>query len=88
MAGLSLRSIRRVVAERLPKRKVSEDAMLALKSSLEQTAYFVLDRAAQAHDHENVVRKQIGERPRVRLNAKHIRTALGVDSEQGQDGHA
>ena len=87
-SGLPHRTVRRLVAERLPNRKVSEDAILALKSSLEQTAYFVLDRAAQVHDHENVVRKQIGESPRVRLNARHIRIALGVDSEQGQNGHA
>jgi len=84
---ISKRSIRRMIAERLPGRKVSDDAVLTLKSSLEQTVNFVLDRAAQALDHENVVRKQIGEHPRVRLTAKHIRIALGVDTEQG-NGHA
>jgi hypothetical protein len=85
---LSQRGIRRLVAERLPNRKVSEDAILALKSSLEQTAAYLLDRAAQAHDNENRTRRQIGERPRARLSAKHMRMALGVDSEQGPDGHA
>ena len=85
--GFSERSIRRIIAERFPERKVSEDAVLALKPSLEQTVNFILDRAAQAHDHENVVRKQIGEHPRVRLSDKHIKIALGVDTEQG-NGHA
>ena len=77
-----------MVADKLPGRRVSEDAVLMLKSSLEQTAIYILNRAAQAHDHENIVRKQIGERPRVRLSAKHVKVALGAESEYGQDGHA
>jgi hypothetical protein len=77
-----------MIAEKLPHRKVEKAAVQALKASLDQTATYLLDRAAQAHDHENIVRRQIGERPRVRLSVKHIRIALGVDSEQGPDGHA
>lgn len=86
--GLSERRIRQLMAEKLGKRKVDRSAVVAFKQSLEQTSSFVLDRAAQAHDHENVVRRQIGERPRVRLSAKHIRIALGADSDQGPSGHA
>lgn len=88
LTGLSERSIRRMVAERLPGRKVSDDAVKLLRSSLEQTAHYIIANAAQQHDHENLVRKQIGERPRVRLSAKHIRIALGAESDRGLNGHA
>lgn len=77
-----------MVAELQPGRKVEAQAIHLLKSSLEQTARFIILRAAQQHDHENTVRRQIGDRPRVRLSAKHIRIALGVESGPGQDGHA
>lgn len=87
-AGLSKRALRCMIAEKLPGRKVSEDALLALKASMEQTANYILTRAAQAHDHENIVRRQIGERPKVRLSVKHIKIALGAEPEQGRDGHA
>jgi len=86
VTGLSQRGLRRMVAEKLPGRRVSEDAILSLKASLDQTAYYILTRAAEAHDQENVVREQIGARPKVRLSSKHIRIALCADT--GQDEHA
>ena len=59
-----------------PGRCISHDSVLLLKVHLERVAEAVISRASAIHDRENEMRKQMVERPKVRLSHKHIKMAI------------
>ena len=73
---LSVRSIMRLFHLKAPGRNISQDSALLLKVYLEREAEAVISKASAIHDKENALRKQMGERPKVRLSPKHVRMAI------------
>jgi hypothetical protein len=73
----------------VPGRKVSEDAVLLLKVYLERKAVWMITQASSIHDRENDMRREIGERPKVRLSPKHIKMAIDGKfvEENAKDEH-
>lgn len=62
--------------EAAPETPISEDAAKLLKGHLEAQARSLAEQAARIHQGENALRRQIGERPKRRLSAKHLRMAI------------
>ena len=73
---ISLRSIKLLMHIAIPGQKISEDAARLLKIFLERKAEELAIQASRIHERENAMRREIGERPRVRLATKHIKMAI------------
>jgi len=73
---LSVRSIMRLMHMKAPNTPISHDAALLLKIELERRAENITVQASQIRDRENAMRRQMGERPKVRLAPRHIRMAI------------
>jgi len=73
---LSVRSIMHLMHMNAPDVSISRDAALLLKIELERRAESITVQASRIHDRENVMRRQIGERPKVRLSPKHVKLAI------------
>jgi hypothetical protein len=84
---ISLRSIKVLMHNTVPGRKIADDAARLLKIYLERKAEELTIQASRIHDGENVMRRQIGDRPKVRLSPKHIKMAI-EGKFAGGDGNA
>lgn len=73
---ISLRSIKLLMRKKAPDMPISHDAALLLKIDLERRVENITVQASQIHDRENAMRRQIGERPKIRLSPKHIKMAI------------
>jgi hypothetical protein len=61
-----------------------------LKIELERRAESITVQASRIHDRENAMRRQIGERPKVRLSPKHVKMAIEgkfIDEKADQNVH-
>jgi len=74
--ALSVRSIMALMHMKAPDTPISHDAALLLKIDLERRAESITFQASQIHDRENAMRRQVGERPKVRLSPKHVKMAI------------
>ena len=74
--SISLRSIREKMRETLPGQKISEDAVRMLRIHVEREIVKLTHHANAVHDGENEMRKQIGERSKVILSARHMKMAI------------
>lgn len=85
--AISLRSIKVLMHNTVPGRKISDDAARLLKIHLERKAEELTIQASRIHERENAIRQQIGDRPKVRLSPKHVKMA--IDGKfAGGDGNA
>ncbi|MEW5747203.1 MAG: hypothetical protein AB1793_00235 [Candidatus Thermoplasmatota archaeon] len=73
---ISLRSVRMLLGQKAPERKIERAAVETLKSHLENEAISIAVRASSIHDRENFLRAQLGERRKARLSARHVRMAI------------
>jgi len=86
--SISLRSIKLLMHNTVPGRKVSEDAARLLKIYLERKAEELTVHASRIHDMENQMRDQLGERHKVILSPRHVKMAIdGKYSSQRENGH-
>jgi len=60
----------------VPGRKIADDAARLLKIHLEREAEKLTLQASRIHERENAMRREIGDRPKVRLSPKHIKMAI------------
>jgi hypothetical protein len=60
----------------VPGRKISDDAARLLKIHLERKAEELTIQASRIHDRENAMRREVGDRPKVRLSPKHVKMAI------------
>jgi hypothetical protein len=85
---ISLRSIKVLMHNIVPGRKVSEDAARLLKVFLERKAEELTIQASRIHDRENQMRDQLGEVHKVILSPKHLKMAIdGKFSSSQGDSH-
>ena len=89
MAGLSLRSIKMLMHNTIPGRKISDDAVRLLKVFLQRKTEEITIQASRIHERENTMRKEVGERPKVRMSPKHIKMAIDGKfvEENAKDEH-
>lgn len=73
---ISLRSVRMLMRNTVPGRKVSEDAARLLKVFLERKAEELTLYASRIHDRENEMRSQLGDRQKVILSMRHLKMAI------------
>jgi len=89
---LSLRSVIRLMRARAPKGRFSKDTVLMLRLHLESRAAQLTEQAIRAYERENLMRKQIGERPKKLLAPRHMIAAIEgrVPGDEGgrQNGQA
>jgi len=85
----SLRSIKLLMHDTIPGRKISDDAVRLLKIFIERKAEEITIQASRIHERENMMRQEIGERPKVRLSPKHIKMAIDgkFAGEKANDEH-
>jgi hypothetical protein len=73
---LSLRSVIRLMRSKAPKGRFSKDTVLMLRLHLESRAAQLTEQAIRAYERENLMRKQIGERPKKLLAPRHMIAAI------------
>jgi len=73
---ISLRSIKLLMKNTAPGRKISEEAVRTVKTVVERKAEELTIQASRIHDRENDLRRAIGARPKVVLTKKHIEMAI------------
>ena len=84
---ISLRSIKLLMHNTVPGRKVSEDAARLLKVFLERKAEELTIQASRIHDRENQMRDVLGEEHKVILSPKHLKMAIdGKFAEPKEEG--
>ena len=74
--SISLRSIRLLMQEVLPDKKISEDAVRMVRIHLEREVKGLTAFAAEVHKRENEFRRAIGDPPKVILSNRHMDMAI------------
>ena len=74
--SISLRSVRTIMLEVTGNKRLSKGAIELVIRHLDGTARGLVLHASRIHDRENILRKQVGERPKVILAEKHLKQAL------------
>jgi len=85
---ISLRSVKTLMRNALPGRKISEDAVGLLKVYLERKAEELTIQASRIHERENRMRDELGDRHKVILSSRHVKMAIdGKFSNAQEEGH-
>lgn len=74
--SISLRSVKTIMLEVTGRKRISKGAVKLVKAYLDGAAQGLVLHASRIHDRENIIRKQVGERPKVILTEKHLEMAL------------
>ena len=84
---ISLRSVKMLMRNTIPGRKISEDAARLLKVFLERKAEELTIHASRIHERENQMRDQLGEKHKVILSPRHVKMAIDgkFSSSKGVD---
>ncbi len=83
---ISLRSIKALMHKAAPSgRKIEDDAARLLRIYIERRAEELTLQATRIHDRENAMRKEIGDRPKVRLSPKHVKMAIDGKFAGGEE---
>jgi len=86
---ISFRSVKTLMENTLPGRKISEDAARLLAIFLERKGEELAIQASRIHDRENAMRDEIGVRHKVFLSPEHLKMAIdGKFSKSTERGHA
>ena len=73
---ISLRSVKRLIADSKPMMPISDKSVILLRDYLEQTGKRVVIYASRIQEEENRMRTQIGDRQRKRLSKRSLQLAI------------